>query len=113
VTQNYKKETMSFLIFYVTHPDERTAHDISAHLLDKRLIACANIFPIQSAYWWSGAVQREGEWASILKTQTALEAELEAALYALHPYEIPCFMRFEARANGEYEHWIEASTRKT
>jgi periplasmic divalent cation tolerance protein len=103
---------MPFLVFYVTHPDEGTAHDISAHLLDKRLIACANIFPIQSAYRWSGAVQREGEWVSVLKTKTALETALEDALRALHPYDTPCFMRFEARANAEYERWIEEVVRE-
>ncbi len=101
---------MPFLIFYVTHPDEATARRISESLVAQRLAACANIFPIQSAYWWEGAVQREGEWVSILKTRIALENLLEKAIMEIHPYETPCVMRLEARANGAYEKWIEAST---
>ena len=99
-----------FLLFYVTHPDEATARRISESLVSQRLAACANVFPIQSAYWWDGAVQQEGEWVSILKTRTALESTLEKAIQEIHPYEVPCILRFEARANEAYEKWIEAST---
>lgn len=99
---------MPFLIFYITHPDEATARHISDQLVEQRLAACANIFPISSAYWWQGAMQHEGEWVSVLKTTLALESALEKALASLHPYEVPCIMRFEARANAGYEAWVEA-----
>lgn len=99
-----------FLVFYITHPDEAAAKHIADTLLERRLIACANVFPIQSAYWWEGDVQREGEWVSLLKTRSDLELALEAAVRALHPYEVPCIMRYEVRANAEYEQWIVEST---
>lgn len=99
---------MAFLIFYVTYPDEATARSISESLVKQRFAACANVFPIQSMYWWEGAIQQEGEWVSILKTSRTLEAELEKAIEALHPYKVPCIMRLEARANEAYEQWIEA-----
>ncbi|MDO8365700.1 MAG: divalent-cation tolerance protein CutA [Saprospiraceae bacterium] len=99
---------MPFLVFYVTYPDEAAARRISESLVEQRLAACANIFPIQSVYWWEGAVQQEGEWVSILKTRLGLEDELEKAIETLHPYAAPCIMRFEARANAAYEAWIEA-----
>lgn len=99
-----------FLIFYVTYPDEATARRISDSLVEQRLAACANVFPISSAYWWQGAVQHEGEWVSILKTRPALESELEKAILESHPYETPCITRWEARANAAYEKWIEEST---
>lgn len=101
---------MPFLVFYITYPDEATARSISESLVVQRLVACANVFPIQSVYWWEGTVQQDGEWVSILKTQLALEATLEKAIVALHPYELPCIMRFEARANEGYEKWIMDST---
>jgi len=99
---------MPFLIFYITYPDEATARRISESLVTQRLAACANIFPIQSAYWWEGAVQQEGEWVSILKTSLALESALEKAIQEIHPYKTPCIVRFEARANEAYQRWIEA-----
>ncbi|MCC6459994.1 MAG: divalent-cation tolerance protein CutA [Saprospiraceae bacterium] len=102
---------MPFLVFYVTCPDEDTARNISQHLLQQRLVACANMFPISSAFWWDGAIQQDREWVALLKTQLALEAALEAEIQGLHPYDTPCILRVEARANAAYEAWILASTR--
>jgi periplasmic divalent cation tolerance protein len=101
---------MPFLLFYITHPDETTARQIASQLVTRRLAACANIFPISSAYWWQGAVQEEGEWVSVLKTRLELESALEQAVQELHPYEVPCILRFEVRANEAYERWVEEST---
>ncbi|MBX2892933.1 MAG: divalent-cation tolerance protein CutA [Saprospiraceae bacterium] len=101
---------MAFLVFYITHPDEATARRVAAHLVQERLAACANVFPITSAFWWRGAVQHEGEWVSIVKTRLDLEEKLEAEIHKMHPYEVPCIMRWEARANADYEAWIVAET---
>lgn len=102
---------MPFLTFYITHPDEATAQRITDQLLEDRLIACANLFPVGSAYHWEGAVQHEKEWVSIVKTSLDREQELEAEIVRLHPYDTPCVMRFETRANAAYEAWIVASVR--
>lgn len=101
---------MSLLVFYITHPDKATAQRISDALLDRKLIACSNVFPMTSAYWWEAAVQREGEWVSILKTRPELELAVEQAITQLHPYQVPCIVRFEARANAAYERWIFEAT---
>ncbi len=100
----------AFLLFYVTHPDEATAKRIAGELLDARLIACANIFPIASAYWWEGAITGANEWVSVLKTRLSLEKTLEQSISNIHPYTTPCIMRFEVRANRAYLDWIEEST---
>ena len=102
---------MSFLTCYITHPDEATARSISEQLLRERWIACANIFPVSSAYWWDGAIQHESEWVSVVKTSIGLEQQLVAAVEAIHPYETPCIMRFETRANEAYEKWIRDAVR--
>lgn len=97
---------MAILLFYVTHPDEATARRISEHLVNKRLAACTHVFPITSTYWWQSAVQHEGEWVSVLKTRPDLEKPLESAIQKIHPYEVPCILRFEVRANEAYEQWV-------
>ncbi|MBK8194368.1 MAG: divalent-cation tolerance protein CutA [Lewinellaceae bacterium] len=101
---------MPFLLFYITHPDEQTARSIAEFLVKRRLVACANIFPVTSAYWWQQNIVHEGEWVSVLKTQPALEQHVEEAVRAQHPYEAPCILRFEVRANAEYEQWIVDET---
>lgn len=98
------------LLFYITYPDEATAQRIADRLIEDGLIACANIFPMQSAYAWQGAIVREGEWVAIFKTRKELETQVEIAVRMLHPYEVPCIMRFEAGVNADYQNWIEANT---
>ncbi|MCC6410898.1 MAG: divalent-cation tolerance protein CutA [Saprospiraceae bacterium] len=101
---------MPILLFYVTHPDEATAREIAARLFEKKLVACANFFPIGSMYEWQGAKQNDKEWVSVLKTRPELESRVEEALAALHPYDTPCFIRWEVRANEGYERWIDEQT---
>jgi periplasmic divalent cation tolerance protein len=46
----------------------------------------------------------------VVKTRLDLEAKLEAAVQKIHPYEVPCILRFEVRANEAYEDWIISET---
>ena len=102
---------MPFLLFYITAPDEVTAHDLGNAMVKQRLAACANYFPITSAYWWKTGLEQDNEWVILLKTRTDLGLALEAAIIQLHPYETPCVLRMEVRANAAYEAWITAETR--
>jgi periplasmic divalent cation tolerance protein len=45
--------------------------------------------PIQSAYRWKGAIQREPETLALIKTQAALYPEVEAFIRSVHDYETP------------------------
>lgn len=98
------------LIFYVTFPNESAARETAANLLQTRLIACANIFPVSANFCWNNAVCNENEWVALLKTRTVLEEQVEIALQKAHPYEIPCIIRWEARVNAAYETWINENT---
>lgn len=100
---------MAFLIFYTTHPDEAAAKNFSEKILERRLAACANIFPIQSTYHWAGAQQSDDEWVALLKTAPELENAFENFARSLHGYEVPCLLRWEVRANSDYENWIRES----
>ncbi len=100
---------MSFILVYITHGTEESAKTISNHLIEKKLVACSNIFPITSAYWWKAAVQSENEWVSIVKTVPELWGRLQKEVEKKHPYEVPCIMKLEAEANASYEEWIRDS----
>ncbi len=103
---------MSFAIIYITHESEAEARRVSDHLLEEKLVACANIFSITSAYWWEGDIQYEGEWVSIVKTIPGNWTALQRAVEEIHPYEVPCIMKIEAEANAAYEKWIRESVER-
>lgn len=99
---------MAFIIVYVTHANERSATKLSNFLVENRFAACANIFPIKSAYWWKGNMESEGEYVSILKTIPEKWESLKSKIEDVHPYDTPCIMKLEAEANKKYEDWIRS-----
>ena len=100
---------MSFIIIYITHENEEAAKKVVDQLVNEKLVACGNLFPIQSAYWWKGVIQNEEEWVSIVKTIPELWAKVKSKVEEIHPYEVPCIMKFEVEANESYEEWIRTS----
>ena len=93
-------------LLYITCKDKREAEKIAIHLLKKRLIACANIFPVQSMYWWKGKIVNDAEYAVLAKTNNKNYKKAADEIKKIHSYEIPCILRIEAKANKEYEDWV-------
>ena len=63
---------------YCTFPNEKTAREICAKLVEENTIACANLLgPIRSLYKWKGKVHDEQEWVAILKTSDLKRATLK------------------------------------
>ena len=102
-----------FSMLYTTTGSEDEAEKISNKLLERRLVACANIFPIRSMYWWKGEIEKEQEFAIIFKTRTELLDEAMAAIKELHSYEVPCLMCYEyVRGDRDYLNWISEETKR-
>ncbi|MFQ5906329.1 MAG: divalent-cation tolerance protein CutA [bacterium] len=102
-----------FSIIYTTTDSDQEAEKISKELLEKRLVACANIFPINSLYWWQGKIERSGEVAVIFKTRTELLDSAIEAIRQLHSYEVPCIVAYEMTTGHQaYLDWIETETGK-
>ena len=94
-------------IFYVVCKNKEEAKKIAKHLLSKKLIACANIFPIESLYWWQNKVIEDKEAVLICKT-TENFIEVEREIKKIHSYEIPCILNFDVKVNKEYENWAKS-----
>lgn len=105
-------EFMSFIIIYVTYPNMDEATKIVSHLLQKKLIACANYFPITSSFWWKGKIDNSDEIVSILKTKKENWETVKSEIKKMHSYETPCIMKLDAEANAEYELWVNSETKK-
>lgn len=103
-------QIMGFILIYVTHPDLQTAKKIANILLKKRLIACANFFPIKSTYWWKRRLEKSSEVVSLLKTKKGNWIKVKREIEKFHPYEVPCIIKIEVEANKPYEDWINYST---
>ena len=94
---------MDMTLAYITCKDGKEAQKISMHLLKKKVIVCANIFPIKSMYWWKYEIVNEDEFAIIAKTNNKNFKKLEKEVKRVHSYKIPCILKIDAEANKEYE----------
>lgn len=94
-------------IAYITCKSSKEAKKISYHLLKKRIIACANIFPIKSLYWWQGKIANDNESVIIAKTNDKNFKILVKEVKKIHSYEIPCILRLDAVPNREYGDWAK------
>ncbi len=99
------------VLIYATFSNRDEATRIVDILLNERLIACANLWPISSSYWWKGKIETAEEVAAIMKTQAARYQLVEQRIIDLHSYEIPAVVAFPIRYGlSEYLAWITQET---
>lgn len=98
---------MSFIFVYITNPSKKVAERIARHLIKKRLVACANIFPIKSFYWWKKKIEKSNEFVLIVKTTKNNFKKVKDEVRKVHPYSVPCITKINVDANEEYEKWIK------
>lgn len=101
------------IFVYITFPSRASAKKISQALLKKRLAACVNIFPIESAYWWKGKIKGSKEFVAIFKTEKRLFAMLGMETRKLHPYAVPFIGMVDvSKVNRGYEKWLCSELRE-
>lgn len=103
---------MSIVVF-VTAKDEQEAGKIAEGLVQKKLIACANIVSgIKSVFWWEGKVDRAQECLLILKSQRKLFPKIAEAVRTLHSYDVPEIIALPiVEGSKPYLDWMEESLR--
>ena len=98
-------------MLYFTAKDLTDAARIARHLLDRRLIACANLVPVRSLYRWKGKVVDETEAVAICKTRRSAVRTAIAAAKKVHPYDVPCIVSYEMSTGlAAFTKWIDAET---
>ncbi|ACT49277.1 divalent-cation tolerance protein CutA [Methylovorus glucosotrophus] len=83
--------TASEAILVLTNmPDQTSANNLAASLVNARLAACVNILaPCTSVYRWQGKVETANEIPLLIKTCPTQYAALQQAIVQQHPYELP------------------------
>jgi periplasmic divalent cation tolerance protein len=102
----------SVLLVMTAVPDADTAQKIARALVERRLAACVNVLaPCQSVYSWQGEVEDSNEIPLLIKTTAARYGALEAAITALHPYEVPEIVALPlSHGLPEYMNWVITET---
>lgn len=100
---------MEKIIVLCTVNDLAVAKNLSKTLLEKKLIACANIVPqLVSIYEWKGEIVSDSEYLMIFKTKSLLFEELKTEIKSLHPYEVPEIISLKIdNGSKDYFDWID------
>ncbi len=105
-------ETAQTLLILTNLPDEASARTLAALLVEERLAACVSIqAPCTSVYRWQGRLEEAREIPLLIKTTAARYPELETAIRASHPHELPEIIAVTiARGLPDYLSWVAAET---
>lgn len=101
------------VLLYSTWPTQNQARRAARILLEKKLIACANIFPqIHSLFIWKGRTTQSSEVVMLIKTHKNCWEEAWKKTLELHPYDTPGLVKWPLEfVSGDYAHWVAISTK--
>jgi len=96
------------ILVSTTLENKEDAERIAGLLLDRKLIACAQISgPITSLYRWEGVTTSENEVSLSLKTTPPCIEAIKVLLRQEHPYDLPEVIIQEIfDSSDEYSSWV-------
>lgn len=100
---------MAVIAVLTNLPDSESAFNLARELVSLRLAACANVLPpATSFYRWQGRDEQATEHPVLIKSTAERYSELEAAIRARHPYELPEIIAWPiASGLPAYLAWVE------
>jgi len=90
-----------------TTPDRDSAFKIAKLLIEQKLAACVQMFPIESIYTWKGQVCQEKEIILLIKSKSSLFEQIKTLIKENHQYEVPEIIQIPITDGlPEYIKWI-------
>ncbi len=95
-------------------PNLTVAKTVARYLVGQRMAACVNIQPgVKSYYHWEGVIRQANEVTLMVKTTRERFSEVESAIKALSPYELPEIVALPVTQGlPAYLEWVRAETRR-
>lgn len=98
----------TIVLISTTLENKEDAERIAGLLLDRKLIACAQISgPISSLYRWQGVTTSATEFSLSLKTTTGCAETVKTIMGQEHPYDLPeVIVQKIDNSSKEYADWV-------
>lgn len=97
------------IVLLVSFEEMEHAEKMANHLIDNRLAACIELFPVKSFYVWKGEKMSPNEISGVIKAPEENVGKIEESFKNLLSYDIPQIIKLEASANESYEKWAKES----
>lgn len=98
-----------YLQVMTTTAAQTDAQRIARALVEQRLAACVQVIgPMISTYRWQGQIEEAQEYLCLIKTRADRFEQVEAAIRAAHPYEVPEILAVPVAAgSADYLRWLD------
>ena len=95
----------------ITCGSEGEAAELAGALVEARLAACVQQFPIRSTYRWDGDVQRDDEILLLVKTTGQRLDAVRDLVLGRHSYDVPAITVVPIVGGSEaYLRWVAVET---
>jgi len=95
------------VLIYTTHKNTEDAVKMGHLLLQRKLAAAVNIWPMQSMFLDNGEIKNQLEAVLFIKTSEPKISEIEALIEKNHEYAVPFVGAVEVRRfNRKYREWM-------
>lgn len=100
------------IVILCTVPADFDAEPLAANLVERSLAACVQTgLAVRSTYRWKGATEKSEERLVLIKTTRRRFAEVESAIRAVHPYDVPEIIALNVSAgHAPYLAWMAEGT---
>ncbi|MDR1725823.1 MAG: divalent-cation tolerance protein CutA [Bacteroidales bacterium] len=101
-----------YIIITTTYPNNEAGLDFLVNsLVNEKLAACVQVFPVKSIYTWKDKKEETEELLLVIKTKKILYKKIEEKIKIIHPYEIPQIITIPINKGYDaYLKWIEKNT---
>ena len=101
-------ETRRLVLALTTEANAERAQQLAEALLERHLVACVSIHPVQSFYRWEGSLQTSHEVQLLMKTSAQHVDALRLAVSELHSYDTPEWLCWPVTGSPAYGAWAIA-----
>ena len=101
-------EASGLVLALTTEANAETAKQLAEALLERHLVACVSIHPVQPFYRWEGSLQTSHEVQLLMKTSAQHVDSLRLAVSELHSYDTPEWLCWPVTASPAYGAWAIA-----
>ena len=100
------------ILVFTQMPDRASALALARSLVESRVAACVSVgAPVESLYHWQDKIETAQETPLVVKTRQSRYHEVETAIRAQHPYELPEIVAVPvADGLAPYLQWIVDET---
>lgn len=97
------------ILILVSFEEMEHAEKAANYLIDNKLAACVELFPVTNFYIWENEKQKNSEISGVIKTSDDNFQKVKEALEEILPYGIPQIIKVDPKANENYEKWVKES----